>query len=163
RHGVARHRHARDAARGVAVHRDDRAPAGTEDRLSGRNRLSPRVHRRRRPGKARGRDGQQRVRTLPAVAAQGAAGPLSPPAAASLVDLVNVTPTTLPDVLLIEPRVFGDPRGFFYESWNLRDFAASGLDGIFVQDNHSRSVRNVLRGLHYQIEHAQGKLVRVIM
>jgi dTDP-4-dehydrorhamnose 3,5-epimerase len=75
---------------------------------------------------------------------------------------VNVTPTALPDVLLIEPRVFGDARGFFYESWNLRDFTAAGLDGIFVQDNHSRSVRNVLRGLHYQIEHAQGKLVRVI-
>jgi len=76
---------------------------------------------------------------------------------------VKVTPTTLPDVLLIEPRVFSDSRGFFYESWNLRDFAAAGLDGVFVQDNHSRSVRNVLRGLHYQIEHAQGKLVRVIM
>jgi len=75
---------------------------------------------------------------------------------------VNVTPTALPDVLLIEPRVFSDARGFFYESWNLRDFAGAGLDGIFVQDNHSRSVRDVLRGLHYQIEHAQGKLVRVI-
>ena len=74
---------------------------------------------------------------------------------------MNVTPTALPDVLLVEPRVFGDERGFFFESWNLRAFAAAGLDATFVQDNHSRSVRNVLRGLHYQLEHAQGKLVRV--
>jgi dTDP-4-dehydrorhamnose 3,5-epimerase len=74
---------------------------------------------------------------------------------------LNVTPTTLPDVLVIEPRVFSDERGFFFESWNERAFAAAGLDATFVQDNHSRSVLNVLRGLHYQIEHAQGKLVRV--
>ncbi len=74
---------------------------------------------------------------------------------------MNVTPTALPDVLLIEPRVFSDERGFFFESWNQRAFAAAGLDAAFVQDNHSRSLRNVLRGLHYQIEHAQGKLVRV--
>ncbi len=76
---------------------------------------------------------------------------------------MNVTPTALPDVLLIEPRVFSDERGFFFESWNLREFAHAGLDGTFVQDNHSRSARNVLRGLHYQIEHAQGKLVRVTL
>jgi dTDP-4-dehydrorhamnose 3,5-epimerase len=74
---------------------------------------------------------------------------------------VKVTPTALPDVLVIEPRVFSDERGFFFESWNQRTFAAAGLDATFVQDNHSRSLRNVLRGLHYQIEHAQGKLVRV--
>jgi dTDP-4-dehydrorhamnose 3,5-epimerase len=74
---------------------------------------------------------------------------------------VKVTPTALPDVLVISPNVFGDERGFFFESWNQRAFAAAGLDATFVQDNHSRSVRNVLRGLHYQIEHAQGKLVRV--
>jgi dTDP-4-dehydrorhamnose 3,5-epimerase len=74
---------------------------------------------------------------------------------------VRVTPTALPDVLLIEPRVFGDERGFFFESWNRRAFAEAGLEAEFVQDNHSRSGRNVLRGLHYQIEHAQGKLVRV--
>jgi dTDP-4-dehydrorhamnose 3,5-epimerase len=74
---------------------------------------------------------------------------------------MNVTPTALPDVKLIEPRVFGDDRGFFMESWNARAFAAAGLDATFVQDNHSRSRRGVLRGLHYQIEHAQGKLVRV--
>jgi dTDP-4-dehydrorhamnose 3,5-epimerase len=74
---------------------------------------------------------------------------------------MQITPTALPDVLLIEPRVFIDDRGFFYESWNRRAFAAAGIDADFVQDNHSRSGKGVLRGLHYQIEHAQGKLVRV--
>jgi dTDP-4-dehydrorhamnose 3,5-epimerase len=74
---------------------------------------------------------------------------------------VRVTPTALPDVLLIEPRVYGDERGFFFESWNRRAFAEAGLEAEFVQDNHSRSGHNVLRGLHYQVEHAQGKLVRV--
>jgi dTDP-4-dehydrorhamnose 3,5-epimerase len=73
---------------------------------------------------------------------------------------MQVTPLALPEVLLIEPRVFGDERGFFYESWNRRTFMQAGLDLDFVQDNHSRSRRGVLRGLHYQIEHAQGKLVR---
>jgi len=75
---------------------------------------------------------------------------------------VNITPTALPEVLLIEPRVFGDARGFFLESWNKRALSAAGLDADFVQDNHSCSARNVLRGLHYQVEHAQGKLVRVV-
>ena len=75
---------------------------------------------------------------------------------------MQVTPTALPDVLLVEPRVFGDERGFFYESWNRRAFAAGGIDVDFVQDNHSRSRRGVLRGLHYQIERAQGKLVRAV-
>ncbi|WP_338510050.1 dTDP-4-dehydrorhamnose 3,5-epimerase [Pseudomonas poae] len=75
---------------------------------------------------------------------------------------MNVTATELPGVLIIEPKVFGDERGFFYESFNARDFAQiAGLEQQFVQDNHSRSQKGVLRGLHYQIEHAQGKLVRV--
>ena len=74
---------------------------------------------------------------------------------------MKAIPTAIPDVLLVEPRVFGDERGFFYESWNRRSFAELGIDVDFVQDNHSKSQRNVLRGLHYQIEHAQGKLVRV--
>jgi dTDP-4-dehydrorhamnose 3,5-epimerase len=74
---------------------------------------------------------------------------------------MRVEPTALPDVLLIEPRVFGDARGFFFESWNRRTFADAGIDAEFVQDNHSRSIRGVVRGLHYQVEHAQGKLVRV--
>ena len=74
---------------------------------------------------------------------------------------MKVTPTSLPEVLVIEPQVFGDDRGFFYESFNERAFAkATGLDVRFVQDNHSRSARNVLRGLHYQIRQPQGKLVR---
>lgn len=72
------------------------------------------------------------------------------------------TPTAIPDVLLLEPKVFGDDRGFFYESYNQQAFqAATGLDVTFVQDNHSKSARNVLRGLHYQVEQPQGKLVRV--
>jgi dTDP-4-dehydrorhamnose 3,5-epimerase len=75
---------------------------------------------------------------------------------------VKVAPTRLPEVLLIEPKVFGDARGFFFESWNEREFARAGIAGRFVQDNHSRSARNVVRGLHYQIKQPQGKLVRVI-
>ena len=75
---------------------------------------------------------------------------------------MNVAPTALPDILLIEPRVFGDARGFFFESYHRRALAEAGLVAEFVQDNHSLSARGVLRGLHYQIEHAQGKLVRVI-
>ncbi|WP_394560334.1 dTDP-4-dehydrorhamnose 3,5-epimerase [Aquipseudomonas alcaligenes] len=75
---------------------------------------------------------------------------------------MNVIRTELPEVLILEPRVFGDERGFFFESFNARSFAeATGLRREFVQDNHSRSQRGVLRGLHYQIEQAQGKLVRV--
>ena len=75
----------------------------------------------------------------------------------------TVTPTAIPEVLILEPKVFGDARGFFYESFNARDFAqATGLDVSFVQDNHSKSSKGVLRGLHYQIQHAQGKLVRVV-
>jgi len=74
---------------------------------------------------------------------------------------MRASPTSLPDVLLIEPRVFEDARGFFFESYNRHAFAQAGIGVEFVQDNHSRSNRGVLRGLHYQIEHAQGKLVRV--
>lgn len=71
-------------------------------------------------------------------------------------------PTAIPDVVLIRPKVFGDTRGFFFESWEERKFAAAGLPAKFVQDNHSRSTRNTLRGLHYQIQQPQGKLVRVV-
>ncbi len=75
---------------------------------------------------------------------------------------MRVIATAIPDVLLIEPKVFGDERGFFFESFNRKSFAqATGVDTEFVQDNHSRSARNVLRGLHYQIQHPQGKLMRV--
>ncbi len=76
---------------------------------------------------------------------------------------MQVTPTELPEVLLIDPKVFGDDRGFFLESWNARRFReATGVDADFVQDNHSRSARNVLRGIHYQLVKPQGKLVRVV-
>ncbi len=75
---------------------------------------------------------------------------------------MKVVQTSIPGVLILEPRVFGDDRGFFLESWNEAELrAASGLDLTFVQDNHSRSRLGVLRGLHYQVRHAQGKLVRV--
>ncbi|WP_349607967.1 dTDP-4-dehydrorhamnose 3,5-epimerase [Cupriavidus sp. DF5525] len=75
---------------------------------------------------------------------------------------LTVIPTALPEVLIIEPKVFGDARGFFFESYNERAFEeATGIKRSFVQDNHSRSARNVLRGLHYQIQNPQGKLVRV--
>jgi len=75
---------------------------------------------------------------------------------------MKITRCAVPDVLLLEPRIFGDDRGFFFESFNQRAFNdATGLDLNFVQDNHSRSARNVLRGLHYQLVQPQGKLVRV--
>jgi dTDP-4-dehydrorhamnose 3,5-epimerase len=75
----------------------------------------------------------------------------------------QVTPTAIPDVLLLEPNVFSDDRGYFFESYNARDFrAATGLEVEFVQDNHSLSAQGVLRGLHYQIRHAQGKLLRAV-
>ena len=74
----------------------------------------------------------------------------------------QVTATPIDGVLVLEPKVFGDARGFFFESFNARDFEqATGLDVAFVQDNHSKSAKGVLRGLHYQVQHAQGKLVRV--
>lgn len=76
---------------------------------------------------------------------------------------MNVIPTAIPDVLIFEPKVFGDQRGFFFESFNSRIFEQlTGLKREFVQDNHSRSAQNVLRGLHYQVKHPQGKLVRVV-
>ena len=75
---------------------------------------------------------------------------------------MNIIKTSIPDVLIFEPKVFGDDRGFFYESFNSAQFlAATNIDINFVQDNHSKSAKDVLRGLHYQIEQAQGKLVRV--
>ncbi|MBI3480641.1 MAG: dTDP-4-dehydrorhamnose 3,5-epimerase [Nitrosomonadales bacterium] len=76
---------------------------------------------------------------------------------------MKVIQTSIPDLLIVEPRVFGDDRGFFFESFNRRRFAElTGCDADFVQDNHSRSAKNVLRGLHYQIQRPQAKLVRVV-
>lgn len=77
---------------------------------------------------------------------------------------MNIVPTDIPEVLIIEPRVFEDDRGFFFESFNEKAFAEkTGVTSHFVQDNHSRSSQNVLRGLHYQIQQPQGKLVRVVV
>lgn len=73
------------------------------------------------------------------------------------------TPTSIPEVVLIEPKVFGDERGFFFESYSERTFRDLGLPTHFLQDNHSRSLRGVLRGIHYQLEQPQGKLVRVLV
>lgn len=76
---------------------------------------------------------------------------------------MTIIPTDIPDVLIFEPKVFSDDRGFFFESFNQQAWQqATGLKTLFVQDNHSRSTHNVLRGLHYQIQHPQGKLVRVV-
>lgn len=76
---------------------------------------------------------------------------------------MNATPTAIPDVMVIEPKVFGDARGFFYESFNQQAFnEATGTNVSFVQDNHSRSAKGVLRGMHYQLQQPQGKLVRVV-
>lgn len=76
---------------------------------------------------------------------------------------MNIIKTKIPDILIIEPKIFGDDRGFFFESFNAKKFTeATGIKTQFVQDNHSRSGKNVLRGLHYQIQQAQGKLVRVV-
>jgi len=79
-----------------------------------------------------------------------------------MMDAIRKVSTSLPGVVILEPRVFGDERGFFLESYNERVFMELGIDERFVQDNHSSSRRNVLRGLHYQIKQAQGKLVRVV-
>ncbi len=75
---------------------------------------------------------------------------------------MDFIPTEIPDVIVIEPRVFGDERGFFMETWHAQKFAEAGLDASFVQDNHSKSARGILRGLHFQVQQPQGKLVRVV-
>jgi len=75
---------------------------------------------------------------------------------------MKFTPTAIPEVILIEPRIFGDSRGFFMETYQREKFVKGGIDFDFVQDNHSRSIQGTLRGLHYQVKHAQGKIVRVV-
>src|SRR5579862_1814664 len=82
-------------------------------------------------------------------------------AVSPVINAIKTIPTSLPGVLILEPRVFGDERGFFFESYNQQTMAQAGITQKFVQDNHSCSGRNVLRGLHYQVKHPQGKLVRV--
>jgi dTDP-4-dehydrorhamnose 3,5-epimerase len=87
---------------------------------------------------------------------------MTAPSQTSSVGAIKKVATSLPGVVILEPRVFGDERGFFLESYNERVFRELGIGDVFVQDNHSCSTKNVLRGLHYQIKNAQGKLVRVI-
>jgi dTDP-4-dehydrorhamnose 3,5-epimerase len=77
--------------------------------------------------------------------------------------MTNFTPLSIPEIVLITPQVFRDERGFFFESWQKNTFADAGIQADFVQDNHSHSIKNVLRGLHYQIRQPQGKLIRVII
>jgi hypothetical protein len=149
RHGLARHRHPRIAARSRPVHRGHRKAPGPQGGLPRGSGLAAEMDRREQLGKlaeplAKSGYGQY----LAGLLKHGGAR-------------MKVIPTAIPDVLLLEPKVFGDERGYFYESWNRRTFAELGIDADFVQDNHSKSQRNVLRGLHYQIEHAQGKLVRL--
>lgn len=127
-------------------------PPGPQGGLPGRDRLPAEVDRRRATGKTRRAAGQERLRPIPQA-----------PADRDRV-LMKATRLAIPDVILFEPRVFGDDRGFFFESYNQRAFEeACGHPVSFVQDNHSRSARGVLRGLHYQIRQAQGKLVRATL
>jgi len=91
-----------------------------------------------------------------------AAGVIPPEIGAPKVNTITKTPTSLPGLFILEPRVFGDERGFFLESYNEQVMASVGIRERFVQDNHSCSSRNVLRGLHYQVKQAQGKMVRVV-
>ena len=85
-----------------------------------------------------------------------------PPAIRAATDALKKIPTSLPEVIVLEPRIFADERGFFFESYNQKIMAGAGITEAFVQDNHSCSCRNVLRGLHYQVKRPQGKLVRVV-
>src|SRR6185369_17167827 len=136
--------------RGLALRRDDRAPPGLEDRLRRGDRLAQQVDQHGRAARARPSARQERLRRVPAAPDPGQGR------------RVKVEKTELAGLLRLEPRVFGDARGYFLETWNERVFAQAGIEASFVQDNHSRSARNVLRGLHYQIHQPQGKLVRVV-
>jgi len=133
------------------VHRHHRKAPGPESCLSGRNRLPQGLARCRATGKADTANAQKPLWAL---------SEKCPKRAGVLMQSI---PTAIPDVLILEPRVFSDARGFFYESFNAKAFQeATGLDVQFVQDNHSKSNKGVLRGLHYQIKRPQGKLVRVV-
>ena len=124
---------------------------GPQSLLPGRNRLPPEVDQCRATGNPRCATGQERLWPIPQT-----------PAGRDCL-LMKATRLAIPDVVLIEPKIFGDDRGFFYESFNQRAFEeAIGYSVEFVQDNHSRSAKGVLRGLHYQIQNPQGKLVRVV-
>src|SRR3954452_25374779 len=147
---MARHGDARQPDGGRTVHCDAGAPAGVEDRVPGRGGVAAWVHRQRSTCQVGRAPGKEWLWQVPQPSA-GRRGPL-----------MKVTATSIPDVLVIEPKVFGDTREFFLESFNQKAFdEAVGEHVEFVQDNHSRSTKGVLRGLHYQIQQPQGKLVRV--
>src|SRR6185437_13652339 len=148
---LAQYRHARFPARGRAVRLDHRKAAGAQDRLSRGNRLAQRLDRRRGAAEARGAPRELGLWPI----SQGAR---------ERGDAMKVTPLALPEILLLEPRVFEDARGAFFESFNLTRFSeVTGQAPSFVQDNQSVSRRGVVRGLHYQVDPAaQGKLVRVL-
>src|SRR5262249_55791818 len=145
---LARHRHPRIAPRGRELRRRRRETAGPEDRLPRGGRLPARVDLGRGAPRARRAARQERLRHLPA---------------RDRADVVmNVTPTTLPGVLLVTPRAFSDARGYFLETWQAARYQTAGLPATFVQDNLSRSVRGTVRGLHYQLGTPQAKLVSVV-
>ncbi len=145
---LARHRHPRVAGGGLAVHPHHRDAAGAQGGVPGRDRVAPGLHHRRAAGEAGRADEEERVRAVPAGPAQdeGEAG-------------VTTKSTPLPGLLVLEPKVFADSRGFFLETFNAARYESLGVRGPFVQDNWSRSCRNTLRGLHFQEPRAQGKLV----
>jgi glucose-1-phosphate thymidylyltransferase len=122
---------------------------GPQDRVRGRDRLPHGLYRQPSAAQARRAARQERLWRISRASARRRESP------------VRFLPTTLRDVVLVEPRVHGDERGFFMETWHSERFAQAGIDCQFVQDNHSRSVRGTLRGLHFQLNHVQGKLARV--
>src|SRR4051812_44142127 len=148
---MAGHRNPGHAAGSGHFHTDARTQAGTENLLPRGNCLAHGLHFLGTAGGPRIATQVQRVWFVPAACSTGRGRAR-----------MNFDATSLPGVTLITPKVYGDDRGFFFESWNEREFAGAGLSQHFVQDNHSRSAKNVLRGLHYQMRQPQGKLVRVI-
>src|SRR4028118_594430 len=151
---MAGRRHPPVVAAGRQLYRDHRAAAGAQDRLPRGDLLPQGLHRRRAARSPGGPDEEELLRTVPARAPQR-----------RRTRDVNVIETDLPGVLILEPRVFGDDRGFFMESWNGRRYEELGIPGAelrFVQDNLSFSAHGVLRGLHFQNPQPQGKLASVL-
>src|SRR5262245_48938940 len=151
RHRVARHWHARIAAAGLALHTGAAGAARLDGRVSRRDRLSPGMDHGRRRRAYRRSNEDERLREVSAenVGAGGAGA-------------MKFIATDIPGVIVIEPQIFRDERGFFLESYHRRKYQEGGIDAVFVQDNHSRSQRGSIRGLHAQVSRPQGKLIRVI-
>jgi dTDP-4-dehydrorhamnose 3,5-epimerase len=147
---LARHRHAGVAAAGGQLHPDHRGAAGPEDLLPRGDRVPHGLHRCGAAAEGRRADAQERLRQVSAAAGRAQGGAM------------KVSDTELPGVKLIQLDLFRDPRGFFMETHNVERYAAAGIPDTFIQDNFSRSVKDTLRGLHYQEPFAQGKLVTVL-